>query len=292
MVRGWLKSSVIFFGAILFSLNSWNHLYSQEIKENARQAQLAKILEATGDYCERLKNLALYFICQENIKEKTYEFRKTFILGRLAGGLNPVEDLKVDRTEKKSYVYDYQMIKKGPDLKEKRILLEENGKKTNEEDVELKTLRMSAKYLVFGPVGFLGRFWQPHFRYEILGTEKIDRRSAIVIKASPNEVTAENYCFGRIWIDEKDSSILRIEWEPESIANYKETVASPIGDLKRKIAWTVMYGIVKNGIRFPSAQSIREVFVTMSGKEHIKYEAEYVYDRYKFFTVETDVQIK
>jgi hypothetical protein len=292
MVRGWLKSNVIFWGAIFLSLNSWNHLYSQEVKESARQAQLAKILEATGDYCERLKNLALYFVCQENIKEKTYAFRKTFIFSRLPGGFKPVEDLRLDKTEKKSYVYDYQMIKKGPDLKEKRILLEENGKKMKEEDAELKTLRMSAKYLVFGPVGFLSRFWQPHFQYEILGTEKIDRRLAIVIKASPNEVTAENYCFGRIWIDEKDSSILRIEWEPESIANYKESVASPIGDLKRKIAWTVMYGIVKNGIRFPSAQSIREVFVTMSGKEHIKYEAEYVYDRYKFFTVETDVQIK
>jgi hypothetical protein len=292
MVRGWLKSSVIFVGAILFSLNSWNHLYSQEVKESARQAQLAKILEATGDYCERLENLALYFVCQENIKERTYAFRKMFILRQLPGGFRPVEDLKVDKIEKKSYVYDYQMIKKGPDLKEKRILLEENGKKTHEEDVELKTLRLSAKYLVFGPVGFLSQFWQPHFRYEIVGTEKIDRRPAIVIKASPNEVTAENYCFGRIWIDEKDSSILQIEWEPESIANYKETVASPIGDLKRKIAWTVMYGIVKNGIRFPSAQSIREVFVTMNGKEHIKYEAEYVYDRYKFFTVETDVQIK
>jgi hypothetical protein len=292
MVRGWLKSSVIFFGVILLTLNSWNNLHPQEFKESARQAQLAKILEATGDYCERLKNLALYFVCQENIKEKTCTLRKTFTFSRLPGGFRPMEDLKVDKIEKKSYVYDYQMIKKGPDLKEKRILLEENGKKTNEEDVELKTLRMSAKYLVFGPVGFLSQFWQPHFRYEILGTEKIDRRPAVVIKASPNEVTAENYCFGRIWIDEKDSSVLRIEWEPESIANYKETVASPIGDLKRKITWTVMYGIVKNGIRFPSAQSIREVFVTMSGKEHIKYEAEYVYDRYKFFTVETDVQIK
>jgi len=292
MVRGWLKSNVIFWGAIFLSLNSRNNLYSQEVKESARQAQLAKILEATGDYCERLKNLALYFVCQENIKEKTYAFRKTFTFSRLPGGFGSVENLKVDKTEKTSYVYDYQMIKKGQDLEEKRILLEENGKKTHEEDAELKTLRMSAKYLVFGPVGFLGQFWQPHFRYEILGTEKIVRRPAIVIKASPNEVTTENYCFGRIWIDEKDSSILRIEWEPESIANYKETVASPIGDLKRKITWTVMYGIVKNGIRFPSAQSIREVFVTMNGKEHVKYEAEYVYDRYKFFTVETDVQIK
>ncbi len=292
MDRGWVKSSVISIGAILLSLNFWNDLYGQEFKESVRQGQLAKILEATGDYCERLKNLALYFVCQENINEKTYEFRKTFVLRRLAGDFRSVEDLKVDKTEKTSYVYDYQMIKKGQELKEKRILLEENGRKRNEEDVELKTLRMSAKYLVFGPVGFLSKSWQPHFQYEILGIETVDGHPAIVIKASPNEVTAENYCFGRIWIDERDSSILRIEWEPESIANYKETVASPIGDLKRKIAWTVMYGIVKNGIRFPSAQSIREVFTTMSGKEHIKYEAEYVYNRYKFFTVETDVQIK
>jgi hypothetical protein len=61
---------------------------------------------------------------------------------------------------------------------------------------------------------------------------------------------------------------------------------------KKKIAWTATYDIVKNGIRFPGAQSIKEIYATKNGKEHTKYEAEYIYDQYKFFTVETDVIFK
>jgi len=267
-------------------------VYPQELPGNADQARLKKILDAAGDYCERLKNMALNFICHESIKEKTSEFGKT-VLFRLSQDkprrFLTLDDLRAVKTAKNSYIYDYQLIKKGDDFKEKRDLLEENGKKRNNKDVELQTLRMSAKYLVFGPVGFLSKTWQPHFHYEIIGAEIIHKKNAIVIRAVPREITEENFCFGRIWVDESDSSILRIEWEPQSIVNLKETVESSIGELKRKIAWTVTYDIVKNGVRFPGAQSIKETYITKNGKEHVKYEAEYIYDKYKFFTVETEV---
>lgn len=256
---------------------------------------MEKILEKTGEYCEKLKNMALDFVCLENIKEKTIEFGKRLVFK--PGKDSPrsasfFEDLKVIKTKKNSYVYDYQMIKKGNDFKEKRDLLEENGKKRKEKNVELKTLRMSSEFLVFGPVGFLSRAWQPHFVYEIIGSETIGQKKAIVLKASPKEFTEENYCFGKIWIDETDSSILQIEWEPASIKNFEEKVDSSIGELRRKVSWTVSYDVVKNGVRFPSAQSIREVYITKQGKEQIKYEAEYKYENYKFFTVETEVIFK
>jgi hypothetical protein len=253
---------------------------------------LKKILETAGSYCEKLKTMALNFICHENIKEKTYEFAKT-ILFRLSTDkprrFLALDDLRTAKTIKNSYINDYQMIKKGDDFKEKRDLLEENSKKRNKKDVELQTLRMSAKCLVFGPVGFLSKSWQPHFQYEIVGAETIHKKKAVVIRAVPREITEENYCFGRIWLDESDSSILQIEWEPQSITNFRETVETSIGELKRKIAWTVTYDVVKNGVRFPGGQSIKEIYITRSGKEHVKYEAEYTYDKYKFFTVETEI---
>jgi hypothetical protein len=184
------------------------------------------------------------------------------------------------------------MIKKGGNFKEKRDLLEENGKKRNDKDVQPRTMRLSASYLVFGPFGFLSKSWQPHFQYEILGVEKLGLSTAVVLRASPKETTDENNSFGRIWVDEEDSSILKIEWEPASIPNLKEKVESSIGELKRKVSWTVAYSVVKNGIRFPGSQLIQEVFVTKTEKEHLKYEAEYTYDHYRFFTVETEVQIR
>ena len=70
------------------------------------------------------------------------------------------------------------------------------------------------------------------------------------------------------------------------------TFQSPIGELKRRIAWTVKYDVVKNGIRFPGAQIIKETFITPNGKERVKYEAAYLYDRYRYFTVETEVVVR
>jgi hypothetical protein len=270
-------------------------VHPQEQQQGIAAPELEKILKETGEYCERLKDMALDFVCEEKIAEKTYQFGKALVFKPGAirrRNSSFFEDLKTVKSRKNSYVYDYQMIKKGDDFKEKRDFLEENGKKRKEKNVELKTLRMSSKFLVFGPVGFLSKTWQPHFVYEIIGSETIGQKKAFVLKASPKELTEENHCFGKIWVDETDSSILQIEWEPASIKNFEERVESSIGELRREVSWMVSYDVVKNGIRFPSAQLIKETYITKQGKEHIKYEAEYKYENYKFFTVETEVVFK
>lgn len=288
------KSKVKYFLPLFFYFIVIYAGHSQEQQQEIGAAGLEKILEETGEYCEKLKNMALDFVCQENIMEKTSEFGKRIVLtpGDRLRNSSSFEDLKIIKTKKNSYIYDYQMIKKGDDFKEKRDLLQENGKKRNEKNVELKTLRMSSKFLVFGPVGFLSQSWQPNFVYEIIASEKIGQMKAVVLKASPKEFIEENYSFGKIWVDEADSSILQIEWEPISIKNFEEKVESPIGELRRKVSWIVSYDVVKNGIRFPGAQTIKETFITKQGKEHIKYEAQYKYENYKFFTVETEVKFK
>jgi hypothetical protein len=268
--------------------------HPQEQQQGNALPELEKILKETGEYCEKLKDLALNFVCEEKISEKTHEFGKTFVFrpGNRPRTSSFFEDLKIIKSRKNSYVYDYQMIKKGDDFKEKRDFLEENRKIRKEKNVELKTLRMSSKFLVFGPVGFLSKTWQPHFVYEIISSETIGQKKTVVLRASPKEFTEENHCFGKIWVDEADSSILKIEWEPESINNFKVKVDSSIGELRRQVSWTVSYDVVKNGIRFPSAQSIKETYITKQGREHVKYEAEYKYENYKFFTVETEVIFK
>ena len=288
------KTKVKCLPPLFFCLISCYPGYPQEQQQGIAPPELEKILKETGEYCEKLKNMALDFVCQEKINEKTSDFGKTIVFkpGNRRRNSSFFEDLKIIKSKKNSYVYDYQMIKKGDDFKEKRDFLEENRKKRKEKNVGLKTLRMSSKFLVFGPVGFLSKTWQPYFVYEIIGYETTGQKKAVVLKASPKEFTEENDCFGKIWIDETDSSILQIKWEPISIKNFEEKVESSIGELRREISWTVSYDVVKNGIRFPSAQSIKETYITKQGREHIKYEAEYKYENYKFFTVETEVIFK
>jgi hypothetical protein len=253
--------------------------------------KLRSILEKTAEYCEKLKGLALHFVCEEKIQERTFTFKKSLLFkrSREKRGYELIEDLGVDKTAKKSYVYDYQMIKKGDDFKELRNLLAENGKKKNERNVKLKTVRMSSKFLVFGPVGFLSQYWQRHFNYKIIGSENVGSRVAVVIRAYSKETREENDNSGTIWIDEADCSILKIEWEPRSISHFVEKAESSVGELKRKMTWTVSYDIIHKGVRFPSRQLIKESYITKAGKEHLKYEATYSYENYKYFIVETEV---
>jgi hypothetical protein len=145
--------------------------------------------------------------------------------------------------------------------------------------------------LIYGPVGFLSRYWQDYFDYEILGQELIDQTQATVIKAAPRVDNKENRNLARIWIDEKDGSILQIEWEPESILGYEgKKVHFQAGEFETAVVWRVTFGIEKNGVRFPSQQKVEEFLLTKEGKRFIRNETTAVFDNYRFFVVETEIK--
>lgn len=253
---------------------------------------LGEILVKCADYCERIKDMAFHFVCHENITEQINSYDKKRVLKQIgsASGLYEVTELKLRKSEQNTFVYDYQMIKKGDDIQEKRILLKENGKEKHQENARLKLKRYWAEYLVFGPVGFLSKSWQPHFQYEIVGQEEIDGKRALILSAVPNAPREDNYNFGMIWVDAEGYIILKIQWDQRSIKDFDENLTSSIGDLKRNVTWTVEYGLEKKGVRFPSEQTIEETYIIHTGSKYQKYLASILYDRYKFFTVETQIK--
>ena len=258
-------------------------------------ALLPKILAETGAYCEKLKTMALNYTCAETISERIAEFairisHRLFAEGDAVEGF--MDGLRVDKMVRNSFIYDYQMIKKEDTFTEKRDLVEEDGRIKSEKGVPLKTMRVSIRYLVFGPVGFLSRAWQPYFNYVLAGRDKVDGQKAIILAASPVKARDENNYSGRVWVSESDYSILKIEWEPGSIPGFIDRVVSDVGTLRRKMTMTTVYGTVKNKIRFPSAQVIEERYILGADKEYVKYRAEYRYDRFKYFTVETAVDVR
>jgi len=255
-------------------------------------ALLKQVMQKTGDYCERLKAVALDFICHENILENTYFYNKKSSYRRsdVAGEMIYSTQLKLRRVQDKTYVYDYQMIRKDEERYEKRDLLEENGKKKARKDAKLELQRYFAQYLVYGPVGFLSHYWQQHFDYTVVGRDALDGRATLVITATPTEEREENYSFGKIWVDASDFSVLKIEWDPRSIPGYSDELDSSIGNLKREITWSVTYGIEKNGIRFPSFQKLEEILINHTGNRSIKYQVDILYDQYQFFIVETEIK--
>ncbi len=255
--------------------------------------QLNQLLKKSAEYCEKVKNIALFYVCLEKIKEKKYIYRSTTLKRISAAGVvieKPNKSLKLKRTRIYSYVYDYQLIKKGEDLKERRILLEKNKKKKQKENAELE-VGYSAKYLIYGPVGFLSSYWQDYFDYEITGEERIGGTPAVVVKATPSSNNEENRNFARIWINEKDGSIVQIEWEPESILDYEDKpFRSQAGELKPEVVWKVSYGIEKNGIRFPNRQQVQEFLISEEGRRYISDEINTIFEEYRFFVVETEIK--
>jgi len=68
-------------------------------------------------------------------------------------------------------------------------------------------------------------------------------------------------------------------------------------EFDKKVVWIVDYGIENNGVRFPSRQVIREIYVFTSDTQSTEYETikrETVFDYigYKFFVVDTAVEYK
>jgi len=273
--------------AILLSFLFQAHTPASLNSQN-NQEKLNQILNKTADYCERVKRIALYYVCMENTKDKIFFYRSSRSIKESPYGeseIVPSRSLTLKRTRNYSYSFDYQLIKQGEELKEQRIPLKKKKKKA-ELDV-----RYSAKYLVYGPVGFLSRYWQDYFDYEITGEERIGETLATVIKAMPKANNEENRNFARMWINEKDGSILQIEWEPESILDYEgKTIRSLSEELETAVVWKVTYGIEKNRVRFPSRQHIQEFLVAEAKKRYIRNEIITVFQNYKFFVVDTEIK--
>ncbi len=256
------------------------------------RTRLNQLLIRAAEYCEKVKNIALFYVCLEKIKEKKYTYRTTTSERISLGGAvieKPYKSLKLKRTRIYSYVYDYQLIKRGEELNERRILLEKNNKKKQKENAELE-VGYSAKYLVYGPVGFLSSYWQDYFDYEIIGEERINGILATVVKAIPKANNEENRNSASMWIDEKGGSILKIEWEPESILDYEgKPIRSQAGALKPAVVWKVSYGVEKNGVRFPNRQQVQEFLITEEGKRFMSNDISTRFENYRFFVVETEI---
>ena len=262
-----------------------------------KQDDLEIILEKSADYCERLANSALHFICEETIKEEIYQGSQGF-MGRsptiiLPGNIRMRGSGGGRNIERNAYVYDYQLIKKGEKIEETRILLKENGKKKYEKNAPLKTKRFYSKRSVFGPVGLLGKKWQDKFNYKIIKEKTIKRRKTFVIEIKPKVEGEGKLNYGKVWVDKKDFSVLQIEIEQQSLAGFEILEQ----EIKKKnitpfFTTTHLYFIEKNGIRFPSKTVFEEKYKYKGGRRRRFKASETIitYDKYRFFIVDVNVK--
>lgn len=278
---------------ILIHLVCANNVFSGFISStnSKTQTDLDEILKKCAEYCKKVESSALFFVCKEKIKEKIfskYSIRRTVS----EGGQSRIYGIQTKK-EKNEYVYDYQLIKKGKNIKESRTLIEENGEKKHEKDAPLKTKKFYSLKSVYGPVGLLSDKFQALYNYKLLKEDKISGRKAYVIESSPKRKIKENPNFGKLWVDKEDFSVLKIEMAQESLVGFEE--------LERKYKWRGVkpilttihrYEVEKNGIRFPSRTVFEEAYggSRIVKTRHSRTIIEY-YD-YRFFTVDVEVKYK
>ncbi|MGA2531897.1 MAG: hypothetical protein ABSG19_02555 [Candidatus Aminicenantales bacterium] len=249
--------------------------------------ELSSILERAAQYCDKLNRSVLNFVCRERIEEW---FRHAAPPASFSYGNRIVF---LSSPEKFQYVYDYQLIReRGGSIRETRTLLKENGKDVQVSDAPLKTHSFWHTNVVMGPLGLLSRERQADHDYRILREAKIGGDPVLVIEVVPKPDVRLEDLFGTVWLRKKDAGILKIEWNPSSIRNYKgvEETAKQLG-LIPSLLVTSEYAFEQNGIRFPSRYTLRELYRRgKSGARYQRSETDVVYDQYKFFMVETKVE--
>ena len=284
-----LRVCVLFFIILLLPIQT----YTQTEKPNKGDFEEFEVLLAKcAEYCERVKSIALFYVCREEIRE-TKNFFLVSGFGRISpfGGIRKtiVDKPKIKRTKNNVYIYDYQLIRKEGRLIEQRTLLEKNNRERQKKNAALE-MRLHSEYLIYGAVGFLSQDWQKDFNYKILRREKLENVLTAVIKATPKPNNLDNRNFAQLWINVEDGSVMQIEWQPESIVDPNgNRINFEVWDYGINVKWKVTYGTEKNGVRFPSLQHIQEFLVSEEGREYLQNEIFFSYTDYKFFVVETEI---
>jgi hypothetical protein len=251
-------------------------------EENSQQ-KLDKILKKAGVYCERLEKSALDYVCIEEVTEVT--LHKKMEHDHARQGVKT----RVYR-KKKSYRYDYQLIRKNRRINENRTLIEKNGKKCRIENAELETEFINYANEMFGPVGLLCQQRQSLYTYKILKSEKSNQGRVVIIEAIHKNPSHRDSLSGEIWLKEGDYSITWIDWHQTSIGNFPaiRKLARQRGE-EPLITVSSEFTVEKNGLRFPGKTSTEIAFVNEKGKKDVRVKATVEYTQYKFFTVETEI---
>lgn len=307
----------IFILKVHFNPETWHQweetIESQEISMGLRlssQEDLRKVLKQCGEYCQKLAGAALDFICEETITEIQYNINPEAISEQKRYWYKIVERTKTATigvmwgrqplwnpwgTEKNQYICDYQLIKKGDLIKEQRIVLEENGRKITVRKKLLEEKRFSMVTPLFAAVRLLAPDRQPLFNYRILEEEKVLGKKTYVIEAVPKFKDVGEVEKAKIWINKKSFQILKSEIEGVPIEGYEKILEETMKlNLKPEFKITHHYQVEKKGVLFPSQSKVRAAYPPirpLAGKR-LRLKIDMTYDKFKFFTVETEHAIK
>jgi len=204
-----------------------------------------------------------------------------------------VQIMDPKQTRRNNFICDYQIIKKAGAVEERRIILKENGRKNTDRNKILDEERFSALSSLFAPLRVLARDRQPRFDYRIIDEEKVNGKIALVLEALPKSGDEDGIWSARVWIDKQSHQILKDEITGVPVEGYEDVLNDCATlNIKPDFVSTHEYRMEKNGVLFPSRSKIHVAYPGIDPRSAIPKDAiNLTYDKYKFFTVETESQV-
>lgn len=249
--------------------------------KNDSQRLLEKTLKGAAEYCEKMKRSAFHFFCKEDIREMV-DFNHT--MGLVTSGKS------YKAFTKNRYIYEYQLFREEGRVTESRTLLELNGIKKKVPDAQLKINGIRYKKLIFGPISLVSREAQPRYFYTITGEDQLWGEPAVVIEALPIYYGDSMRLYGKIWINNKDYSVMKIQFNPKSIqSSHLIEKRSMRHNARPKVDFYEEFQITKFGIRFPSRYYLEEAYLLKTMPKFVRLQLDAKFKDYMFFVVGSEV---
>jgi TonB family protein len=266
---------------------------------------LRQILDRCAEYCRKVINSALDFICEETIEEIHYRFGPDTHWSGVAvspkGGNGVpyvafwIPTFDPQRTEKNVFVCDYLFVKNADRIDQRRIILRDNGRALPDRNRLLEGKTYSALMPLMASVNFLRQDYQSLYHYRILAGERIKGKKAHVLEAMPRYDDARSVQYAKIWVDQVTSQILQSEVEGVPLMGFDDVLedatrfnTSPVFTVRH------VYQTEKNGVLFPSQSTVRVGYPRSDNPfdgRMVKLKMELGYKKYKFFAVETENRV-
>jgi hypothetical protein len=277
--------------------------------EQTGQQDLEKILAGSAEYCRKLADSALFFVCEETIKETHHHLKPPHELSDMffrheewiyeapnGGGIIlawRVQIMDPNRTERKSYVCDYQLIKRGETIEQRRIILKENGRFLPDQTKLLEERRYAVLKPIIASLQVLARDRQPLFVFRLLDDDRIRGKNAFVVEAVPKFGNADGVLSAKFWLEKDNFRILKSEVVGVPIDGYEDVLKDCLFlNIEPEFVTTHEYRVEKNGVLFPESSKVRVEYRGLTrGRPFSKLMTDLTYEKYKFFTVETGHQV-
>jgi len=264
--------------------------------ESPLSDELRSILGRCAEYCLKLEEVARFFICREKIDgsaKNIVERTNGLVSTGLSNGTSSSTVYQYPALEgsvRYSSINDYQLINKDGRFSERRIPIAARSQAGGGPEVGA-FLSPFAPMSV--PARLLARGHQDEFFYSLVEDEKIRGQKCIVIAIKPKRKRSSDFLSGKIWLDKTDDHIVKAEVEyGASIASDRILSECRRYHLTPHMIAVYDFEVEKKGLFYPSRTEIRLDYTGLvRPPKDTKAKLDISYDKYRFFSVETEPKI-